>query len=129
MYAPENTETVGLIQCHICSAEQREHDKFCRRCGVSQRLNTASLANVTAATGRFDNVTGPLPRIKQSGSFSGALVNLVTESMSTRTSSLGANRWMVRLVSALVAVPLWLMIVLLSPLDTYLAARVIARQV
>jgi hypothetical protein len=35
----------------------------------------------------------------------------------------------VRLVSALVAVPLWLMIVLLSPFDAYVAAREIAKQV
>jgi hypothetical protein len=34
-----------------------------------------------------------------------------------------------RLASALVAVPLWFIIVLLSLLDAYVAARAIARQV
>jgi len=34
-----------------------------------------------------------------------------------------------RLASVLVAVPLWLMIVLLSPLDVYAAARAITRRV
>jgi hypothetical protein len=33
-----------------------------------------------------------------------------------------------RLVSMLIAVPLWLMIVLLSPLDAYAAAKAIAKQ-
>ena len=32
------------------------------------------------------------------------------------------------LVSILIAVPLWLMIVLLAPLDAYVAAKAIAKQ-
>jgi hypothetical protein len=39
-----------------------------------------------------------------------------------------ANRRATRLVSILIAVPLWLMIVLLSPLDAYAAAKAIAKQ-
>jgi hypothetical protein len=33
-----------------------------------------------------------------------------------------------RVVSMLIAVPLWLMIVLLSPLDAYVAAKAVAKQ-
>lgn len=129
MYALENTETVGLLQCHTCGAEQRERDKFCRRCGVSQRLNTASFALVTGGTNGSDSATRPLVGANRSGSFSGALINLVTEGVAARTSLLRANRWTTRLVSTLIALPLWLMIVLLSPLDALMAARAIARQV
>jgi hypothetical protein len=129
MYAPENTETAGLIQCHTCGAEQRERDRFCRQCGVSQRLNTMSLTGVTGETPWSDCETRPLPSANRFGSFSGALVNLVTAGVSSRTSSLHAHRWTARLVGALVAVPIWLMIVLLSPLDAYIAARAVARQV
>jgi hypothetical protein len=129
MDAPENKETVDLIQCHACGAEQREHDKFCRQCGASQRLNIASATGVTSDPGWSARDTRPFLSTKHYDSFSGALVNVVAEGISDRASSLFANRWMIRLASALVAVPLWLMIVLLSPLDAYVAVRAIARRV
>jgi hypothetical protein len=42
---------------------------------------------------------------------------------------LSANRWSKRLASALVAIPLWFMILMLSPLDAYVAARAITKRV
>jgi ribosomal protein L40E len=129
MDAPENKETVDLIECHACGAEQPGRDKLCRRCGASQRLKVASATSVTSDADWFARETRPLLSTKHYDSFSGALVNSVTEGVSARASSLSANRWVMRLASALVAVPLWLMIVLLSPLDAYIAARTIARRV
>jgi len=130
MGASENTETIGLMCCHVCRAEQPRRDKFCRQCGASQSLKIASLAG---DTNWFAGETRPLPNLKHYDSFSGALVTLVTEGVSARASSLSSslpgNRWMMRLAGALVAVPLWLVIVLLSPLDAYVAARAIARRV
>jgi hypothetical protein len=61
-------------------------------------------------------------------SYSGPLVNSVTRKLSEQTASLRANRWVMLLISALVAAPLWLMIVLLSPLDAYVAAKDLAKQ-
>ncbi len=55
-------------------------------------------------------------------------VEINSQDLSARTSSLRANRVAMRLVSMLIAVPLWLMIVLLSPLDTYVAAKSIAKR-
>jgi ribosomal protein L40E len=127
--APENTETVDLIECRTCGAEQHGHDKFCRRCGASQRRVIASAAGVTSDPGWIAGETRPLPGTKHYDSVSGALVNLVTEGVSTRASSLFVNRWTMLLASTLVAIPLWLMIVMLSPLDAYVAARTIARRV
>lgn len=129
MFALEMTETIGLMQCHNCGAELLEHDKFCRRCGVSQCLRTAPPSVVAVRTDRSEHETRPLPGSKnRGGSFSGTLVNVVTQSVSEGTSSLCANRWTMWLVGALALVPLWLMIALLSPLDAYIAAKAIAKQ-
>jgi ribosomal protein L40E len=128
MFAPEMRETVGCKQCHSCGAELLERDQFCRRCGVSQRLRTAPSMVVAGHGSSSEYETRPLPGGADRGSsFSGTLVKLVTESVSEGTSRCGANRWTMRLVGALVVVPLWLMIALLSPLDAYVAARAIAK--
>jgi hypothetical protein len=78
MFAQEMTETVGLAQCHTCGAESLERDKFCRRCGVDQRLGAAPTV-VVGHGGRFEYETRPLPGgANRGGSFSGTLVNFVT---------------------------------------------------
>ncbi len=129
MFALEMMETVGLMQCHSCGAELRERDKFCRQCGISQRLRPAPSTVAAGRGGQFEYETRLLPVGRnRSGSFSGVLVNLVTESVAEGTSRHGANRWTMRLVGALAIVPLWLMITLLSPLDAYVAAKAIAKQ-
>ena len=128
MFTPEITETVGLTQCHTCRAELLESDKFCRRCGLNQSLCTAPLTVVDGHGGRVEYETRPLPGgANRGGSFSGTLVNLLTQSVSERTSGCGANRWTMRLVGALVMAPLWVMIVLLAPLDAYVAVKAIAK--
>ncbi len=129
MFALEMMETVGLMQCHTCGAELRERDKFCRRCGVDQRLGVTPSTVVASRGGQSEYETRLLPGgANRGGSFSGTLVNLVTQSVSAGTSRYGANRWTMWLVAALVAAPLWLMIALLSPLDAYVAAKTIAKQ-
>jgi hypothetical protein len=118
----EDMVTAGLAQCHACGAEHSERDRFCRKCGACQRLNF-----VSEETEWLVPDTRPMPHYS---SFSGALVNRVTEGVSTRASSFSSSpagtRWTMRLAGALVAVPLWLMILMLSPLEAYVAARAIA---
>jgi hypothetical protein len=130
MLAPEITEVLGLKQCHVCYAELLDRDKFCRHCGISQ---SSCIDFSSAVTGKTDISDYETKLMSGSGtlrrSYSGPLVNIMTQELSEGTSSLRANRWARRLVSALVAVPLWLMIVLLSPFDAYTAAKAIARQV
>ena len=126
MLAQEMAETTGIKECHACGAKLLERDKFCRRCGAGQGIPTSTLTGVTDGTGgepRSLSNDGTLCR-----SYSGRLVNVVSRDLSTRTSSLRANRRAMRLVSMLIAVPLWLMIVLLSPLDAYVAAKAVAKQ-
>jgi hypothetical protein len=128
MFAQEMTETIGFTQCHTCSAELLERDKFCRRRHVNQSLCAAPLTVVAGQGGRFEYETRPLPGgAYRGGSFSGTLVNFVTQSVSERTSGCSANRWTMRLVGALVVAPIWVMIVLLAPLDAFVAAKAIAK--
>jgi hypothetical protein len=121
MIAPENTATADLIQCHACYTQQLRLDKYCRQCGANQRVKIASVDKDARTT------TLP-PKPIHDGSFSEDFVNLAAESVSARPSSSFAKDWMIGLASALIAVPLWLMIILLSPLDAYVAARAIVRR-
>lgn len=116
MLTPQLPETIALRQCHRCGTELRERDKFCRRCGVSQPLSTDCATKLFSDSGAMHQ------------SFSGSLVTAVTTGLAQRTTALPANRWTRRLASALVAVPLWLMIVLLSPLEAIAAAKAISNQ-
>jgi ribosomal protein L40E len=123
MFAPQGNETVAMKQCHSCGAELIARDKFCRRCGISQRLrNDSSHKLQECATKRFAT-SGAMHQ-----SFSGSLVSAVTTGMAQRTTALQTNRWTMRLVGALVVVPLWLMIVLLSPLEAIAAAKAISNR-
>jgi ribosomal protein L40E len=126
MLAQEMAETTGIKECHACGAKLLERDKFCRRCGISQGVPTSTLTGVTDGTGgepRSLPDSGTLCR-----SYSSRLVKVVSQDLSARTSPLRANRMAMRLVSMLIAVPLWLMIVLLAPLDAYVAAKTITKQ-
>lgn len=127
MLTPQLTETIAMKQCHDCGMELRERDKFCRRCGINQRLRLSSSTELQPKSERETRrlpVSGAMHQ-----SFSGPLVSAVTVGMSQRTTSLRKNRWAMLLIGALVAVPLWLMILLLSPLEAFGAAKAIARQV
>lgn len=124
MFAPQLIETVALKQCYSCGAELIERDKFCRRCGISQRLRNDSSQEFQhkseCTTQRLSESSG------MHQSFSGPLVQAITTGVTQRTTALQTSRWAMRLVGALVAVPLWLMIVLLSPLEALAAAKAIS---
>lgn len=129
MHARENTETAGLKRCFACQVEQHARDKFCRQCGTFQQTEIAPHA---IHSDWLACETGRLPVATRYNSFSGSLVSLVAVSVSAQASALSpsvfGNRWARRLACALAAFPLWLMIVLLSPLDAYVAARAIAKR-
>jgi hypothetical protein len=127
MLTTETAETTGFQRCQGCGATQIDSDKFCRRCGA--RLNRrAALLNRGAgsvAEGTLDRAGGGILR----RSYSGPLVNDVTQKLSKQTSPFLDNRRATFLIRTLVAAPLWLMIVLLSPLDAYITAKDLARRV
>src|SRR5215510_16601133 len=111
-------ETRGLRLCDACQAEPRECDKFCRRCGT--RLGTSGRArSVTAASTVC--TTSPLSQ-DSFHQVSGRLIEFAVTGISYHTAPLH-NRLAKRLISALISIPIWLIIVLLSPLDAYATAK------
>jgi hypothetical protein len=137
MFAPETAETTDLKHCQACSAAQITRDKFCRRCGARQchpvdafnSTDSGVASDIVEGHDRSGSVTASLPASETlRRSYSGRLVGVVIRELSVQTSSVRASRWMTVLICMLVATPLWLMIVLLSPLDAYVAAKDLAKQ-
>ncbi|HEY6399861.1 MAG TPA: hypothetical protein VI479_00540 [Blastocatellia bacterium] len=134
MCAPEIEETRGFNHCQGCGAAQIDRDKFCRRCGVSQSRGVG-LSNYKTDSGAVAAVAHGYATAPLSGGaaprrpYSGQLINIMTQQLSEQTASFHANRRAMLLIGILVAAPLWLMIVLLSPLDAYVAAKDLAKQV
>lgn len=120
-------KTVAIKQCHGCGSGLLEFDRFCRRCGIHQRNRqvAASLpepsayktsALVTCAEAEpYRRVSAPLVNLVVSGALAG-------HSIETKSIAL------TRVILALISIPVWLIIVLLSPLDAYAAVRNLARQ-
>ena len=125
----QNVKTVGLNECLSCASGILETDKYCRWCGASQISTpigstvtlpeaSAYATSVLASTPRADvyrRVSAPLV----SAVISGALAGPAIEKSSPTIS---------RLILALISLPVWLIIVLLSPFDAYAAVRNLTRQ-
>jgi ribosomal protein L40E len=111
-------------QCHACAAELIARARFCRRCGARQMdANTASARLNCLA----ECETRPLTEdTREFQSYSGQLIKIVTQSMSARTAPLHPSRGLQRLLCTLITLPIWMLIVLLSPLDAYVAAKAAA---
>ena len=123
----EQAETAALRSCHECGHELRSRDRYCRRCGVRQPDQTVALEIATLVTGRlapgFAAKSAPVYR-----SFSSSLVNAITAGVTTSATARMDNPVAKNLVFALISLPIWLLIVLLSPLDAWAATRAAANQ-
>lgn len=132
-------------RCHNCSSELQTSDNFCRSCGISQATRAVTqepdegwrhaVTTVLINDGEIENsqpfsdsLDDTLIQQETYQSLSSPLVKSLTKNVATRTSSLHSNRFGVSIVAVLIAIPVWLLIVLLSPLDAYTAIRAIATQ-
>lgn len=77
-------------------------------------------------TARF--VTVPLSGEQTYHAISGPLVKAITSSLLAQPVARNKKRWSRGLLAALISLPVWLMIVLLSPLDAYAAVRATVEQ-
>jgi hypothetical protein len=111
MVTEELCETTGLERCSFCGTEPRNRDKFCRHCGTPR---------IGVVTARLD---APEFRVRP---WSGPILNSVTRGLSG--SGFLHSRGAKRVASALIALPLWLLIILLSPIDACIAASSLAKQ-
>ncbi|MEP7340404.1 MAG: hypothetical protein ABI977_21920 [Acidobacteriota bacterium] len=118
------TETVSLKNCYVCGGEQHDHDKFCRRCGTRQANGYATSANLA---GMSECETKPLEQGEEIyPTYSGQLIRIVAQGLSARAATQRSNRGLQRLICTLITIPIWMLIVVLSPLDAYTAAKAAA---
>src|SRR5215510_9932118 len=112
-YDPSQTATRDLRLCVACLYETRPQDRFCRRCGA--KLDGSPTGEVGSSAQR------------QFHSVSGALVAAVAEGVNSNTGQIHSPLAR-RLISALISLPIWLIIILLSLIDAYVTARIVANQ-
>lgn len=125
-------KTVAVKACSTCYAGLLERDRFCRWCGAYQRArNLAPLEaanDIAVAVIPETSVFAPATRAEVYRRVSGPLVNaVVTGALSGETRE-NQSRFIKRVTLALISIPIWLIIVLLSPLDAYAAVKNLARQ-
>ena|SRR5713101_6591498 len=135
----QQAKTVAVKACAACSSGLLDYDRFCRWCGARQpdrqvlelspvtgwpagsvACNSTLCATAALAGGMrtdvYRRISGPLVKAVATG----ALVGPSAENQSL---------FIKRVVLALISIPIWLIIVLLSPLDAYAAVKNLARQV
>lgn len=119
-------ETVVVKECHNCGGGMPASDNYCRWCGTRQETITLTTTNAAAP------LEGETKEARNDGeeyqTLSSQLVNTLTQTISAKTTPLRHNRFGSNLVAAIICVPILLLIVLLSPLDAYTAARAAAGQ-
>ena len=135
----EEARTVAIKACAECHSGLLDRDKFCRWCGVRQPGFESSAINREPATPTNDGRSSlPLgatvaiaagQRTDVYRKVSGPLVNAVVTGALPVPSPENQSAFLNRIILALISIPIWLIIVLLSPLDAYAAVKNLARQV
>jgi hypothetical protein len=132
-------ETVAVKACPACGGGLLDYDRFCRWCGTRQPDSpmpggdaTDGAASSCQRSAQLSYVTAALEGAGAEAALyrriSGPLVNAVVTTVSANSSRRPRNRALKKTVLALVSLPLWLMIVLLSPLDAYAAAKSLSEE-
>jgi len=121
MTSSNQTEKVASNRCSNCNRYSFEPDKFCRWCGFQQNQGPSAaaeradwLTNRTTVLGHHEEA----PR-----SLSGRPLDALTQSVAVKTGSLRLNRCGALVIAALIAIPMWLLIILLSPFDAYVSVK------
>lgn len=120
-------KTVAIKQCHACGSGLLEPDRFCRRCGITQ-FDQHTLAALSGPSAYKTSMLVTGARAESYRRVSGPLVDLVVSGALAGHSIETESAVLKRVILALISIPVWLIIVLLSPLDAYAAVRNLARQ-
>ena len=126
MRSSDLTETVAIRECHNCGGGSPAFDNYCRWCGVRQETVTPTAADIAALPEGETNEARTDGEEYQT--LSSQLVNTLTQTISVKTTPIRHNRFWSSMVAAIISVPILLLIILLSPLDAYAAARAAASQ-
>lgn len=115
------TESVTSNRCGDCNRPALAADNFCRWCGFnfseSPTLSpeiAASLIHKTTALGNEE---------ESRRSVSARSLNTLQQGVAATTGPLRLNRFGALVIAVLIAIPMWLLIILLSPFDAYVSAR------
>lgn len=129
----QQAKTVALKACTACSSGLLEYDKFCRWCGARQREEGFTPDAITEASCHSSLCTTRAlaggTRAEVYHRISGPLVNAVATGALVGPATDNQSAFVKQMILALISIPIWLIIVLLSPLDAYAAVRNLARQV
>lgn len=120
----QDAVTVAVKACAACSGQLLASDRFCRWCGEVQAEATSD----QLAASRYETSLLVEARSNLYHRVSGPLVNAVVAGVAASGELDDRGRWMRRCLLALISLPIWLMIVLLSPLDAYAAAKNLLRE-
>ena len=132
-------KTVAVKACAACSAGLLDYDKFCRWCGArqpgQQALELSQMSELPTGEVTCNSTlcaTVALPGSTRADVYrriSGPLVKAVATGALVGSSAENQSQLVKRVILALISIPIWLIIVLLSPLDAYAAVKNLARQV
>ena len=152
------TGNVVSKPCRNCNGQLIAPDNFCRWCGfqlsegsasvvemaswqsqkttilrnhadVSQSFSRVALDMLTgAATGHGQETTVLRAEEEISQSLSRVALNTLKQNVAMKTGSLRLNRFGVLVIAVLISIPMWLLIILLSPLHAFMAAKAASSQ-
>ena len=131
MIHAEQTTTLAIKPCSACGAGLTEDSKFCRWCGahLTEDPDQTERLSFDAAASPGAYKTMPLAPLNLYHPVSGPLVKAVAAGVPTRTSLSTTGGLTKRVLPALMAIPIWVMIILLSPIDAYASAKIIGQRV
>ena len=135
MYESDQTTTVAIKPCRSCGAGLIEESRFCRLCGAPQSHALPPSSPTIVSVGY--SWSEPLEQyatahVSQQNFYhpvSGPLVNAVSAGLPASVSGSQRGPLSKRMLLALMAIPIWLMIILLSPLDAYASAKIIGNRI
>jgi hypothetical protein len=135
----QQAKTVAVKACTACSSGLLDYDKFCRWCGARQfdrqTLDSDQLIELAVETITCNSTLCTTVALAGGARtdvyrrISGPLVNAVATGALDGPSAATQSPFVKRVILALISIPIWLIIVLLSPLDAYAAVKNLARQV
>jgi hypothetical protein len=129
----QEPRTVAVKTCVSCVSGLLDRDRFCRWCGERQPERMASTPEQVpdkSPSGSATYTTSLLTTSARAEIFrrvSAPLVNAVVTGAVGEASMENQSAFVKRVILGLISIPIWLIIVLLSPLDAYAAVRSLAR--
>ena len=132
MAEQDQTTTLSIKACKACGVGIIEQSKFCRLCGAPQEI--VIVANPLSVTGPISEPTTQFTTTRLStGSryhpVSGPLVSAVVSGVPANLRQTTGTSVSRRILLTLMAIPIWVMIILLSPLDAYASAKIIGNRI